>query len=133
MFLFACYVLASGGIDDLMFLQSTTHAPMHVPPPPSPAHTYTAYLQAFECEQCGRFYQACTSWGCLPSNAGPSCGHGTAGIREALRSEGGRHRYRFPPPPTPEGYWDISFTPPGKEEADAAGWEEVHAHYEQRL
>ena len=29
--------------------------------------------------------------------------------RAALREAGSRHRYRYEPPPTPEGFWDMGF------------------------
>lgn len=31
--------------------------------------------------------------------------------REELRQEGGRHRYRYQPPATPQEFWNMDMTP----------------------
>lgn len=69
-------------------------------------------LPAFECESCRKFFEALETWG-QPSEIGQvlSCGHTVQLSKEALMQVGGRHRYRYKPPDTPRGYWDMNLTP----------------------
>lgn len=75
-------------------------------------------LPAFDCHDCRRFYQALDLCGSLPAAlaAGmpmPRCGHENTGTGGNLGAEvlaaASRHRFRDPPPLTPNAYWDISF------------------------
>lgn len=61
-------------------------------------------LKGVECKQCKKFYDAV-----LPSDGGK----GSDGSRKSLRCEHhegvSRHRYKYIPPLTPEGFWNIGF------------------------
>lgn len=61
-------------------------------------------LKGIECKQCKKFYDAV-----LPDGGGK----GTDGNKKNLRCEHhdgvSRHRYRYAPPSTPEGFWNIGF------------------------
>ncbi|KAJ0988147.1 hypothetical protein J5N97_006503 [Dioscorea zingiberensis] len=63
-------------------------------------------LKGIECNQCKKFYDAV-----LPSNGGEghdkesSCNHMRCEHHEGVS----RHRYRYAPPLTPEGFWNIGF------------------------
>ncbi|KAM0932354.1 putative DNA endonuclease Ctp1, DNA endonuclease RBBP8 [Dioscorea sansibarensis] len=63
-------------------------------------------LKGIECKQCKKFYDAV-----LPNNGGQ--GHDKAGGYNGIRCEHqegvSRHRYRYAPPLTPEGFWNIGF------------------------
>jgi splicing factor 4 len=62
-------------------------------------------LKGIECKQCKKFYDAV-----LPENGEEK---GADGIGNSLRCEHhegvSRHRYRYAPPLTPEGFWNIGF------------------------
>lgn len=74
-----------------------------------------ARLPAFECHDCSSFYEALQKWGSVAVEAMPSCGHNVAAdIRKEAINEGSRHRYRYKPPSTPVGYWNLGFSPPQK-------------------
>lgn len=78
-----------------------------------------ADLAAVECACCKAFYAALVSWD--PHNMPAlECGHAVkaAGggqqqpapaLAAAVREEGSRHRFRYAPPATPEGFWDLGF------------------------
>jgi hypothetical protein len=78
-------------------------------------------LSAFECEDCRRFYDAVERWGgvnattdlprCDHRQNGASAAEGIIAARQTMVAQGSRHRYLYAPPPTPEGYWDILFSP----------------------
>ncbi|EPS68778.1 hypothetical protein M569_05991 [Genlisea aurea] len=53
-------------------------------------------LKGFECKQCKKFYEAVSSG----KNNGCGCEH-HGGVS--------RHRFRYAPPSTPEGFWNIGF------------------------
>ncbi|XP_059643280.1 protein gamma response 1-like [Cornus florida] len=61
-------------------------------------------LKGIECKDCKKFYDA------VLDNDG---GKGTDGMKQNLRCEHhdgvSRHRYRYAPPLTPEGFWNIGF------------------------
>ncbi|XP_052210902.1 protein gamma response 1 [Diospyros lotus] len=63
-------------------------------------------LKGIECKQCKKFYDAV-----LPDGGGE--GQGSGSNRQQLRCEHhsgvSRHRYRYEPPSTPEGFWNIGF------------------------
>jgi FtsZ-binding cell division protein ZapB len=91
-------------------------------------------LQGFECQDCKRFYDAMEKWGAigvLPQcqhhlNANPAQGgasgskigaqqqQGHLNFRNELRAGASRHRYLFEPPLTPNGFWNLGFSPPNK-------------------
>ncbi|KAL6964823.1 hypothetical protein U1Q18_035878 [Sarracenia purpurea var. burkii] len=60
-------------------------------------------LKGIECKQCKKFYDAVL----------PDGGKNTDGNKQQLRCEHhdgvSRHRYRYAPPSTPEGFWNIGF------------------------
>ncbi|KAA8515698.1 hypothetical protein F0562_018691 [Nyssa sinensis] len=62
-------------------------------------------LKGIECKQCKKFYDAV-----LPNGGG---GNEADGNKQNLRCEHhngvSRHRYRYAPPLTPEGFWNIGF------------------------
>ncbi|CAL8462867.1 g2401 [Coccomyxa elongata] len=73
-------------------------------------------LMGIECVDCRNFYAAIETWGAVGNL--PACGHAvrgaaappaTAAVREQLRQDASRHRYRYEPPATPEGFWDLGF------------------------
>uniref|UniRef100_A0A1D2A1D4 DNA endonuclease activator Ctp1 C-terminal domain-containing protein n=1 Tax=Auxenochlorella protothecoides TaxID=3075 RepID=A0A1D2A1D4_AUXPR len=76
-------------------------------------------LQAVECEDCRRFYQALETWGSVAPGGQPSCGHVPGGgpqplSRTGLRDLSSRHRYQFVPPATPPDFWDMGLSPEAK-------------------
>lgn len=64
-------------------------------------------LKGVECKQCKKFYDAV-----LPKD-GEGKEQCTDGIGTSLKCEHhegvSRHRYRYAPPMTPEGFWNIGF------------------------
>ena len=83
-------------------------------------------LPGFECQDCRLFYSALQSWGDMRGGTvpgAPACGHtsapgggggggGGGGMtRQQALDAASRHRYQYEPPATPQGYWDIGFTP----------------------
>lgn len=88
-----------------------------------------AQLQGFECEDCKRFYDALERWGAVAVGGLPQCQHhagtgqGPAGVQQGqqyvsveqmridLRADASRHRYLHEPPLTPNGFWDLGFSP----------------------
>ncbi|KAL0051390.1 hypothetical protein WJX82_006484 [Trebouxia sp. C0006] len=80
-----------------------------------------AALQGIQCLDCRRFYEAVNTWG-HEGQPLPTCGHtllsgtamhrgqgGSALPRQDLHQDASRHRYRFAPPATPNGFWDMGF------------------------
>ncbi|KAF7035557.1 hypothetical protein CFC21_046404 [Triticum aestivum] len=61
-----------------------------------------ANLKGVECKQCKKFYDAV-----LPD--GRVNGDGTTSMRCEHHDGVSRHRYRYAPPLTPEGFWNIGF------------------------
>ncbi|BDA48139.1 probable DNA endonuclease RBBP8 at C-terminar half [Coccomyxa sp. Obi] len=76
-------------------------------------------LLGIECVDCRKFYAAIETWGAVGDL--PACGHAVRGagappasaaaapVREQLRQDASRHRYRYEPPATPDGFWDLGF------------------------
>lgn len=60
-------------------------------------------LKGVECKQCAKFYDAVL----------PEAGENADGSKQRTRCEHhdgvSRHRYRYAPPSTPEGFWNIGF------------------------
>ena len=100
----------------------------------------TCPVQAVECQQCKGFYEALESWGAVAGEPVQlACGHwqqangqangqagsggngvgvGNGGMsREQLRQEASRHRYKWRPPATQEGFWSMDLTPPEVQQA----------------
>ncbi|OAY86047.1 Protein gamma response 1, partial [Ananas comosus] len=59
-------------------------------------------LKGIECKQCRKFYDAV-----LPTGEGEDNGANTTGVRCEHHDGVSRHRYRYAPPMTPEGFWNI--------------------------
>ncbi|CAN6465557.1 unnamed protein product [Victoria cruziana] len=58
------------------------------------------FLNGFECKQCKKFYDAVRDASGIDSNKKIQCEHHD-GVS--------RHRYRYLPPSTPDGFWNIGF------------------------
>ncbi|KAF3781844.1 gamma response 1 protein [Nymphaea thermarum] len=58
------------------------------------------FLKGFECKQCKKFYDALQQDGGIDSSNKIQCEHHD-GVS--------RHRYRYLPPSTPDGFWNIGF------------------------
>uniref|UniRef100_A0A6N2L344 DNA endonuclease activator Ctp1 C-terminal domain-containing protein n=1 Tax=Salix viminalis TaxID=40686 RepID=A0A6N2L344_SALVM len=61
-------------------------------------------LKGVECKQCKKFYDAV-----LPNNGGKSADGYKQNVRCEHHDGVSRHRYRYVPPMTPEGFWNIGF------------------------
>jgi len=61
-------------------------------------------LKGIECRQCKKFYDAV-----LPDGRGNGDGGGSTSLRCEHHDGVSRHRYRYAPPLTPEGFWNIGF------------------------
>ncbi|AQL04982.1 Protein gamma response 1 [Zea mays] len=61
-------------------------------------------LKGVECKQCKKFYDAV-----LPGGRADGDGAGSTSLRCEHHDGVSRHRYRYAPPLTPEGFWNIGF------------------------
>ena len=61
-------------------------------------------LKGVECKQCKKFYDAV-----LPGGHANGDGAGSTSLRCEHHDGVSRHRYRYAPPLTPEGFWNIGF------------------------
>ncbi|PKI47400.1 protein gamma response 1 [Punica granatum] len=61
-------------------------------------------LKGVECKQCKKFYDAV-----LPDNGNGDTGGNNTNIRCEHHDGVSRHRYKYVPPLTPEGFWNIGF------------------------
>ena len=61
-------------------------------------------LKGVECKQCKKFYDAV-----LPDGRANGDGAGSTSLRCEHHDGVSRHRYRYAPPLTPEGFWNIGF------------------------
>lgn len=61
-------------------------------------------LKGVECKQCKKFYDAV-----LPSNGGKYADGNKQNFRCEHHEGVSRHRYKYAPPMTPEGFWNIGF------------------------
>ncbi|RLM54303.1 protein gamma response 1 [Panicum miliaceum] len=61
-------------------------------------------LKGVECKQCKKFYDAV-----LPDDRANGDGAGSTSLRCEHHDGVSRHRYRYAPPLTPEGFWNIGF------------------------
>ncbi|CAL5041947.1 unnamed protein product [Urochloa decumbens] len=61
-------------------------------------------LKGVECKQCKKFYDAV-----LPDGHANGGGAGSTSLRCEHHDGVSRHRYRYAPPLTPEGFWNIGF------------------------
>jgi splicing factor 4 len=61
-------------------------------------------LKGVECKQCKKFYDAV-----LPDGRVNGDGPGSTSLRCEHHDGVSRHRYRYAPPLTPEGFWNIGF------------------------
>uniref|UniRef100_A0A0E0LDI1 DNA endonuclease activator Ctp1 C-terminal domain-containing protein n=1 Tax=Oryza punctata TaxID=4537 RepID=A0A0E0LDI1_ORYPU len=61
-------------------------------------------LKGVECKQCKKFYDAV-----LPDGRANGDGAGSTSMRCEHHDGVSRHRYRYAPPLTPEGFWNIGF------------------------
>lgn len=61
-------------------------------------------LKGVECKQCKKFYDAV-----LPNDGGRDANGNQRNFRCEHHDGVSRHRYRYPPPLTPEGFWNIGF------------------------
>ncbi|OEL27649.1 Protein gamma response 1 [Dichanthelium oligosanthes] len=61
-------------------------------------------LKGVECKQCKKFYDAV-----LPDGGANGDGAGSTSLRCEHHDGVSRHRYRYAPPMTPEGFWNIGF------------------------
>ncbi|KAF8009772.1 hypothetical protein BT93_J0690 [Corymbia citriodora subsp. variegata] len=61
-------------------------------------------LKGVECGQCKKFYDAV-----LPDNESKDNGNNKRNLRCEHHDGVSRHRYRYVPPMTPEGFWNIGF------------------------
>jgi len=61
-------------------------------------------LKGVECKQCKKFYDAV-----LPGGHANDNGAGSTSLRCEHHDGVSRHRYRYAPPLTPEGFWNIGF------------------------
>lgn len=84
-------------------------------------------LAGWDCAQCRAFYDALSTWGAVVAGTAPVCGHvlkipRSRGMDAApvaprpqgpdaaqLLQNGSRHRHRYAPPETPQGFWDLGF------------------------
>uniref|UniRef100_J3MFT9 DNA endonuclease activator Ctp1 C-terminal domain-containing protein n=1 Tax=Oryza brachyantha TaxID=4533 RepID=J3MFT9_ORYBR len=61
-------------------------------------------LKGVECKQCKKFYDAV-----LPDGRANGDGANSTSMRCEHQDGVSRHRYRYAPPLTPEGFWNIGF------------------------
>jgi splicing factor 4 len=61
-------------------------------------------LKGVQCKQCKKFYDAV-----LPNNGGKSADGNQQNVRCEHHDGVSRHRYKYAPPLTPEGFWNIGF------------------------
>ncbi|KAJ6984874.1 protein gamma response 1-like [Populus alba x Populus x berolinensis] len=61
-------------------------------------------LKGVQCKQCKKFYDAV-----LPTNGGKSADGNQQNVRCEHHDGVSRHRYKYAPPLTPEGFWNIGF------------------------
>ncbi len=61
-------------------------------------------LKGIECKQCKKFYDAV-----LPNDGGRDTNGNQRNLRCEHHDGVSRHRYRYVPPLTPEGFWNIGF------------------------
>ncbi|KAM7262674.1 hypothetical protein ACFE04_000357 [Oxalis oulophora] len=61
-------------------------------------------LKGIECKQCKKFYDAV-----LPNNGGKDAEGNKQNLRCEHHEGVSRHRYKYAPPLTPEGFWNIGF------------------------
>lgn len=61
-------------------------------------------LKGVECKQCKKFYDAV-----LPGGRANGDGTGSTSLRCEHHDGVSRHRYKYAPPLTPEGFWNIGF------------------------